>query len=65
MTNLQILFAILAFVVLTFGTFIWFVATWDAEKEPSLSFFWRQIPLPEASDFSRKIETPFNERAIA
>ena len=37
MTNRQILLAILAFVALTFGSFIWFVATWSPEDEPSLS----------------------------
>jgi len=37
MSNLQILLLILAFVVLSFGSFIWFVATWDADREESLS----------------------------
>ena len=54
MTNRQILFAILAFVALTFGSFIWFVATWNPEAEPALSFFICPDKLPpEASDYSQ------------
>ncbi|MEJ8561345.1 hypothetical protein QTO30_09010 [Yoonia sp. GPGPB17] len=33
MTNRQVLMLIAAFVTLTLGSFIWFIATWDAEKE--------------------------------
>ena len=36
MTNRQILLLIAAFVLLTFGSFIWFVVTWNAEAEPQL-----------------------------
>ena len=38
MTKTHILLMILAFVVLTFGSFIWMIATWDADKEPSIGF---------------------------
>jgi len=31
--NLRILVGILAFVALTLGTFIWFIATWDPSNE--------------------------------
>ena len=48
MSNIQILLAILTFVVLTFGTFVWFVATWDPAKVESLSFFGPKISPPEA-----------------
>lgn len=33
MTNRQILLIIAAFLTLTLGSFIWFVATWDTGKE--------------------------------
>ena len=33
MTNAQVLLLIAAFVTLTLGSFIWFIATWDADKE--------------------------------
>jgi len=34
MTPMQLtLLAIFAFVALTLGSFIWFIATWDASKE--------------------------------
>jgi len=36
MSNRQILLLIAAFVLLTFGSFIWFVVTWNAEAEPQL-----------------------------
>ncbi|MEL7252555.1 MAG: hypothetical protein AAGL23_00165 [Pseudomonadota bacterium] len=31
------LWAILAFVTLTLGSFIWFIVTWDASKEESVT----------------------------
>ena len=37
MTNLQVLLLIGAFIVLTFGSFIWFIVTWNAEAEESIS----------------------------
>ncbi len=37
MTNLQVLLLIGAFIVLTFGSFIWYIATWNADAEESLS----------------------------
>ena len=33
MTNRQVLLLICSFVTLTLGSFIWFIATWDADKE--------------------------------
>lgn len=33
MTNRQVLLLIAAFVLLTFGSFVWFIATWDAAAE--------------------------------
>ena len=33
MTNRRVLLIIAAFVTFTFGSFIWFIATWDADKE--------------------------------
>lgn len=38
MSKTRILLMILGFVVLTFGSFIWMIATWDADKEESMSF---------------------------
>ena len=33
MTNRQVLLLIAAFITLTLGSFIWFIATWDADNE--------------------------------
>ncbi|SFR44817.1 hypothetical protein SAMN04488005_2074 [Yoonia tamlensis] len=33
MSNAKVLMLIAAFVALTFGSFIWFIVTWDADKE--------------------------------
>jgi hypothetical protein len=33
MSNRRVLLIIAAFVTVTFGSFIWFIATWDADKE--------------------------------
>lgn len=33
MSNARVLMLIAAFVALTLGSFIWFIATWDANKE--------------------------------
>ena len=33
MTNRQVLMLIAAFITLILGSFIWFIATWDADKE--------------------------------
>ena len=38
MSKTHILLMILAFFVLTFGSFIWMIATWDSSKETSISF---------------------------
>ena len=38
MSKTHILLMILAFVVLTFGSFIWMIATWDVDKEKSITF---------------------------
>ena len=36
MTNMQVLLLIAAFLILTVGSFIWYVATWDS-REAALS----------------------------
>lgn len=33
MSNRRVLLLIAAFVALIFGSFIWFIATWDPDKE--------------------------------
>jgi len=67
MSTPQILLLIGAFLLLTVGSFIYFVATWDAEKEQPVSIIWPKILPPEAKifsenlsshDFSRKIVAP-------
>ncbi|SMY06706.1 hypothetical protein [Flavimaricola marinus] len=55
MTNRQVLLLIAAFIALILGSFIWFIATWSAEEEPSLSFILEEKLPPEAPDFARKI----------
>lgn len=74
MSTLQILMLIAVFLIITFGSFIYFVATWDAENEQPVSStaptsylaFFKILP-PEAQvfvenlshhDFSRKISAP-------
>ena len=37
MSNRQVLLMIAAFLVLTLGSFIWYIATWDAEKRAPTS----------------------------
>ncbi len=32
MTNLQVLLLIAAFLTLTVGSFVWYIATWDSRK---------------------------------
>jgi hypothetical protein len=32
MSNRQVLLLIAAFVALTFGSFVWYIVTWDAEE---------------------------------
>ncbi|MEN8895640.1 MAG: hypothetical protein ABF248_06085 [Yoonia sp.] len=50
MTNAQVLMIIAAFLVLTVGSFIWFIATWNAEaEEPVAALAFSEILLPEAS----------------
>ena len=49
MSNLQILLLIGAFLTLTLASFIWFIATWDAEKEQSVSL---TVPTPTERDLS-------------
>ena len=39
MTNRKVLLLIAAFVTLTLGSFIWFIATWDANKEQPIGQF--------------------------
>lgn len=56
MTNRQVLLLIAAFIALTFGSFLWFIITWNADAEdaigqlktpPTLAFY--HILPPEAS----------------
>jgi len=42
MSKTQILLLILAFVLITFGSFIWMIVTWDSSMEESMSFNWTQ-----------------------
>ena len=39
MSKTRILMLIVAFLTLTLGSFIWFIATWDAEKEQPIGQF--------------------------
>ena len=48
MTNLQILLLIAAFLALTLGSFIYYIATWDRDREPALSFILPNKLPPEA-----------------
>ena len=36
MSNRQVLLLIAAFVALTLGSFIWYIATWDADERTQL-----------------------------
>lgn len=56
MSTSRILMLIAAFLFLTVGSFIYFVATWDAEKEQPVSIILPKISPPEA---------PANKRAHA
>lgn len=47
--NQRILLAILAFVSLTVGSFIWFVSSWDASERESLT------GLPEPIDIEERL----------
>lgn len=38
MTNPQVLLLIAAFVTIILGSFIWFIATWDAENEQPIGY---------------------------
>lgn len=49
MSTGRILLLILAFLTLTVGSFIWYVATWDADAEPALGFILDENLPPEAS----------------
>lgn len=49
MTNQQVLLLIAAFLILTIGSFVWYIATWDAKSEPQLGFIWPNKLPPEAN----------------
>ncbi len=50
MTNAQVLMIIAAFLLLTVGSFIWFIATWNAEaEEPVAALVYSEKRLPEVS----------------
>jgi len=51
MTNRQVLMLIAAFVALTLGSFIWYIATWDADARTGAidpAFILPKILPPEA-----------------
>jgi hypothetical protein len=48
MSTGRILLLIFAFLAVILGSFVWFVATWDREAEPSLSFILQDNLPPEA-----------------
>jgi len=43
------LLAIFAFVALILGSFIWFIATWDADSEKSITRIIAPLALPEGT----------------
>ena len=49
MTNAQVLLLIAAFLSLTVGSFVYYIATWDADAEESLTIISPKILPPEAS----------------
>ncbi|SEW30695.1 hypothetical protein SAMN04488515_2173 [Cognatiyoonia koreensis] len=53
MSNTQILLLIACFLLLTLGSFVYFVATWDAEKEQPVSIILPEILPPEASALTK------------
>jgi len=57
MTNAQVLALIAAFLVITVGSFVYYIATWDAAKEESLSIILPQISPPEAPHLSQGATT--------
>ena len=57
MTNRQVLLLIAAFMALTLGSFIWYIATWDARKgsnQTTLIILPEKLP-PEAPALSKGI----------
>ncbi|WP_341366611.1 hypothetical protein [Yoonia sp. BS5-3] len=48
MSNSQVLLLIAAFLALTIGSFVWYVATWDAREQQETSFLFLKILPPEA-----------------
>ena len=48
MTPIRTLLLIMAFLVLTVGSFVWYVATWDAAAEEPLTFTFPQLLPSEA-----------------
>ena len=53
MTNAQVLALIAAFLFVTVGSFIYYIATWDAAKEESLSIILPKILAPQASELNK------------
>ena len=47
MTNIQVLLLIAAFLIVTAGSFVWYVATWD-QREATRSFILVEKLPPEA-----------------
>ena len=59
MSNRQVLLLIAAFVALTLGSFIWYIATWDAQERvgaasPQSTLALLKILPPEAPAFQER-----------
>ncbi len=68
MSNARILLLIAAFVTLTLGSFIWFIVTWDPEKEQPVGMhnpaLLPSMNIPAGGHaFCQECVTPRNERA--
>ena len=57
MSNLQVLLLIAAFLTLTVGSFIYYIATWDASEREPVSIILPKILAPQASDISQRALT--------
>jgi len=53
MSNAKVLMLIAAFLCITVGSFIYFIATWDADAEQPVSIILPQISPPEAPHMSQ------------
>ena len=53
MSNIQVLLLIAAFLTVTIGSFVYYIATWDADAEQPVSIILPKILPPEASAVSK------------